>query len=208
MHRRRCVRSHAALTGVCLLSGCVAIDIDETDHNALFVEARVRKQLDGSEEHSGPHVELGWTSVQGETDALEYSIGAASLGAGLEMPVGEQGWVGSAAGIRWQVNDLDPSTVELEADDGVGPYIAFQGGWRATSWLEPYARAEAALYFNEYASTAGCEAGAHVYVIESTALFVGWRFAQYNIDDVDSDLGISKVELDASGLVVGLAFSF
>jgi len=197
-----------ALAGACLLSGCVNIDIDETDHSALFLDARVRKGLDGSEDHSGPHVELGWTSAQGETDALEYSIGAAFLGMGLEAPLGDQGWVGPVAGIRWQVNDLDPALVELDADDGVGPYIALEGGWHATSWLEPYARAEVALYLNEYSSTGGFEAGARLHFIEHTALFAGWRFAQYNIDDVDSAVGISKVELDASGLVLGLDLSF
>jgi hypothetical protein len=208
VHRCRSVRPLLALTSVCLGSGCMSVEIDETDRDAIFLEGRVRKTLDGTDDPSGPQVELGWNSVQGETEALDYSIRIATLGAGTGILVGEQGWFGLAAGIAWQMNDLDPSAVELEADDDLGPYFALEGGWRATSWLEPCARADATVYLNEYASTTGFEAGVRLHVIEHTALFLGWRWAQYKIDDVDSLLGISEFELDASGLIVGLDVHF
>ena len=71
MRRHRSVRSRIALTGVCLISGCVAVDIDETDRDALFLDARFRKARDGSDDHSGPQVELGWKLVP---DLLEEGV--------------------------------------------------------------------------------------------------------------------------------------
>ena len=208
MHRSRSVRSWIALTAVCLGTGCKSVDIEESDRDAFFVEGRVRKTLDGSDDHSGPHVELGWSSVHGETDELDYSIGIATLGVGMGMPVGEKTWFGGAAGIAWQTSDLEPAGVELDADDMVGPYFALEGGWQATSWLEPYARADGTVYFDEYAATVGFEAGARLHVIRHAALFLGWRWAEYRIDDVDDIIGISEFELDASGVIVGLDVHF
>lgn len=208
MHQLRSVESVVALAGACLLSACASVDIDESDHSAFFVDARVRKELGASGDKPGPHLELGWTSTSGETGPLEYSISTANLGGGMDFLVGGKGWIGFGGGVAWQLNDLTTSPEDIEDHNSIGPYVAFEGGWHATPWLEPYVRLDGMLFFDQWAQTTMYEGGLRFHPVEHAAIFVGWRHADYDFDDIDGNLNISSVELDASGLVVGLALSF
>jgi hypothetical protein len=205
--RARNFRTCAALASACAFSACTTADIDETDHGSFFVDARVRKDLDGTLDHAGPFAEAGWTLLDGSTGPLEYTIQTVNLGAGVEFLAAEQLWVGFGGGFMGRFNELDTTAGTLDEENGYGVFIALEAGWHATPWLEPYARLYTDGALNEFSTLEQFEAGARFHFIEHTALFVGWRYAAYTYDDIDSALNISEVELDASGVVVGLSVS-
>lgn len=201
--------SCAALAATLLLGACETVSLDESDHDALFVGARVEKRLTGTSAHDGTHLEVEWRSVDDETDALDYSLETLALGFGVDRAVGERGWIGAVGGLAWRGATLDTTPDELEDLDGVGPYFALQGGWFATPWFEPCVRAGGAMYFPDLDDELSIEAGARLHAHEHASLFVGWRYARYEFSDFDANaLGIDTVELDTSGLVVMLQLGF
>ncbi|MCK6447614.1 MAG: hypothetical protein L6Q99_14575 [Planctomycetes bacterium] len=192
-----------------LLGACGTISKDETDHDALFVGARVRKPLDDGATHDGLHLEASWRADDGETDELDYTIQTVSFGVGMDREVGEQGWIGGVGGLAWRTAQLDVTPDEYESMSDFGSYAALQGGWRATSWLEPYARAQGALFLRELGHELSIEAGARIHAIEHASLFVGWRYADLRFADFDdAALGFDTLDLYTSGLVVVLEFWF
>jgi hypothetical protein len=198
----------ASLAAVALLPACVAVSRDDTDRDAFFTGARVRKELEGEPDHEGTHVELGWRQVDGNTDGLDYQIGAGEIGFGMDGQVGEEAWVGLVGGLSWLHTMLDAETEDLDGEYSYGPYIAVQGGWMATTWLEAFARGDAAVYFPDFSTALGFEVGARFHVIAHTIVFMGWRYARYDLLDLDSSTSFDKLELDASGLVLGLELAF
>ena len=191
------------------LAACTSVDVGGSDREAFFAAARVTKELDDDgDARAGPRVELSWRRADGETDELDDSIDVATLGARAAVPVGDRAGPASAPGSPGRRTTSTPETIDLDSDDGVGPYLAVEGGRRATDRLEPYARVEGELYLNEYATTLALEGGVRLHAIEHAAPFVGWRYARYNVDDVDAEIGISDVELDTIGLIVGLVLNF
>ncbi|MBL8857269.1 MAG: hypothetical protein JNL28_02020 [Planctomycetes bacterium] len=191
-----------------LLAACVSVDLDESDRDAHFYELRVRKQLGGGAVHEGAHLELGARSVAGSTDVLDYSLQTAAFGIGVDGALGERGWAGVTGGLLWQRSSFELPTEDLGSQHAAGPYLALQGGWMATPWLEPFARAEAAFLFREFISVYSLELGLRLHLIDHAALFCGWRRAHYLINDFDEPLGIEQVELDLRGLVFGLELAF
>jgi hypothetical protein len=206
MHHDR-IGIGVALASACVVSACTTADIDETDHGSFFVDARVRKALDGTPGHEGPFAEAAWTMLDGSTGPLEYTISTVNLGAGVELPAAENVWIGFGGGFVGRFNDLDTTTGTLDEENGYGVFVAVEAGWHATPWLEPYARLYTDGTLDEFSTLEQFEAGARFHFVEHAALFVGWRYAAYVIDDIDSALNISEVELDASGVVVGLSVS-
>ncbi|MBI5433824.1 MAG: hypothetical protein HZA52_13410 [Planctomycetes bacterium] len=199
----------ASVAAATLLAACGTVSLDETDHDALFVGARVEKRLSGTAVHDGTHLEAEWRMADGETEALDYSIETLALGFGVDRTVGEHGWIGAVGGLAWQGADFDTTPDELEDLNGVGPYFALQAGWLATPWFEPYARAGGSLYFPEFGNELSVEAGARFHAFEHASLFVGWRYASYEFGDFDPNaLGVDTLELDTSGLVVMLQLGF
>ncbi len=196
------------LVAVALLPSCGSVNRDEIDRDAFFVDARVRQTIDGEVDHEGTYAELGWNSVHGETNGLDYSIGRASLGFGLDGKLGEKGWIGIVGGFALLIPDFDSTTEAIESENTGGPWIAIQGGWMLTPWLEACARTDLGLYFPDVNTMFGVEAGARFHVADHTAFFVGWRYAAYEINDLDTFLSFDELELDASGLIVGLELSF
>ncbi len=198
----------ATVTFAVLGASCATDNRDASDRQAFFVDARVRKDLEGEVDHDGTFLELGWNLAEGDADGVDYSIHTVALGFGLDGRIGEDGWAGVASGIAWQHSDFDAATPVLDGEDGIGPYIAVQGGWVATPWLEAFARGDLALYFPDFSSLFGFEAGARFHVIEHAPIFVGWRYARYYLADLDAFFAVDSIELDTSGLVVGLEYSF
>jgi hypothetical protein len=204
---RRTAVTCASCALAILAAGCSTKN-DEIDRDAFFVDARIRQALDGTPgDHDGTFAEIAWTSVEGDTDGLEYEIGNAALGVGVDGQVGEDVWAGVVGGAAWQMTHYD-SNPDLESEDMIGPWIAFQGGWMATSWLEAYARADFSLYFPEFSTTIGFQAGARFHVIDHAALFAGWRTVRYDINDIDDFVEFDTLELDCSGFVAGIELSF
>lgn len=191
-----------------LLSACVTADLDETDHSARFYDVRVRKELSGEADHTGAHLELGGSTSEGTTNDLDYSIQSAQLGIGLDGVIAERGWAGVAIGVQWQRTGFALPAQDLGEQTNVGPYLAVQGGWRVTPWLEPYARAEAAFLFRDFISQAGIEAGLRFHLIDHAALYLAWRRVHYNVNDFDRLLSIEQIELDLSGWVFGIELAF
>ena len=205
MTHTRLPRVCAALAAAASFSACSTADIDETDHGAFFVDARVRKAMGGEANHEGPFVvEAGWSMLDGSTGPLDYRIQTVSFGGGVELPAAEDLWIGLGAGLMGRFNDFDTTTGTLDEEDGYGVYLMVEGGWHATTWLEPYARLYTDGTLNELSTLQQFEAGARFHFIDHAALFVGWRYAAYVIDDIDSAFNVSSVELDASGVIVGL----
>ncbi len=207
----KATRTSARIPALALLvlgTACRGIDLEESDEDALFLEARVRKDLGETKQGRGPHLELGWSSVHDDADTLDYAIDAATLGAGMDVSLPGQTWIGVVAGLAWQSVDLETSAGELHDQDGWGLYAGVEAGWQATAWLEPYARLDSASLFDELATTARLEAGVRLHVLEHAALLIGWRSVDYEIDDITSGLVFNSVELDSKGLVVGFQLSF
>lgn len=204
-----CSRSLGAASAcACLLSSCISVDVDEVDRGAFFYGARVRHEFDGVADHDGGLAELGWSSVESDEDELETSIGTATLGAGIDSRFNETSWGGLAGGVAWQRGHFEATPDDVDGDDDFGPYVAIQGGWNATEWLEVYARTEAALFLEETSSMFSFEAGPRLHLVDHVALFVGWRYTRYDLRDLDGATSIETVELDASGLVLGLELAF
>ncbi len=197
-----------ALALLALGAACQGIDVQESDEGALFLDARVRKDFGETTRGTGPHAELGWSSVRGDSSTLDYAIDAATLGAGVDFPLGGQTWIGVVAGFEWQLVDFETSAGELLDQDALGLYAGVEGGWHATAWLEPYARLDSAGFLDELGTRARIEAGVRLHVIEHAALLVGWRSVEYDIDDITSGFVFNSVELDSSGLFVGFQLAF
>jgi hypothetical protein len=196
--------SAPALAALALGAACQGVDLQESDEDALFLDARVRKDF-GDETRLRPHAELDWSSVRGDSGTLDYAIDAAMLGAGVDFALGGQAWLGVAAGLEWQLLDFETSAGELHDDDDQGLYAALEGRWLPTAWLEPYALLDSAFFSD--ATRSRIEAGMRLHVIEHAALFAGWRSVEYDIDEVTSGLVFNSIELELSGLVVGLQLS-
>src|SRR5262245_11113558 len=110
MRRIPDLRTCAALASACAFPACSTADIDETDHGAFFVDARVRKSFATEENQGGPFVaEAGWTLLDGSTGPLEYTIQTVNLGAQVVLPVdeGEDVWIGLGGGFMGRFSDLD-----------------------------------------------------------------------------------------------------
>lgn len=209
MHRHQVLGASVALAGLLLAGACQSIDVDENDRDALFVEGRVRKELKRDEDGTATFVEAGWTSLRGETSQLDYAIDTLTLGGGLDFPAGEQGHVEVGGGLAWQLNDLEIAPADNDDHNGFGPFLTGEAGWRLAPWLEPYARVIGAFYVDEADTMTSFEAGLRLHASENAALCVGWRYATYEMDDFDGGaLTIDEIELDASGVVVGLLLSF
>lgn len=67
----------AGLACIALLSSCGFADRDDTGRDAFIVDARLREALDDEADHEGTYVEPGRSSVHGDTNGLDYSIGTA-----------------------------------------------------------------------------------------------------------------------------------
>ncbi|MFN0242245.1 MAG: hypothetical protein ACKVWV_05075 [Planctomycetota bacterium] len=208
MQRHGFWRGCAALTVLLLVCACSSLDVDESDAGELFVEGRIRKELNRAENGTSTHLELAWISVQGEEGPLEYAIDTLTFGAHVDLPFGTQGRFGIGGGLAWQANDIDIAPIDVEDENGLGPYIDVDCGWLPVHWLEPYARANVAALLNEVSTLAAFELGARVHAVEHATFYAAWRHAWYEMDDVDSDVGVSTIELDVSGLVVGVLLSF
>lgn len=189
-------------------TGCVSHTLDVDDRQALFVDARVRKTIRPEAGDHPLHIEGAWIRASGSDRDLDYSIHTLNAGAGVEGELGQQGWSAVAGGLSLQDVDLDSSAIGVNHNAGLGLYAALEGGWHATTVVEPYARIEAALYFVDFGTTLSIEAGARLHVVDHAALFVGWRYTRFNIRDVDHTLSVDEVDLDASGLALGLSFTF
>ncbi|MDZ4775063.1 MAG: hypothetical protein SGI72_18240 [Planctomycetota bacterium] len=185
--------------------GCASNTLDAHDRQPFFFDARVRKNFEPSEGDKQLHIEGAWTRAAGSTNELDYSIHTVNVGAGVDAELGEHGWSAVAAGISFQRAELDTDAVDANQNTGVGLYAAVEGGWHATSIVEPYARLEGALYLVEFSTMLSLEAGARFHVVEHAALFAGWRYARFNIRDVDGAFTVDEIDLDTSGIVVGLA---
>jgi hypothetical protein len=201
-------RVPVALLLVALVAACGSVNRDEVDRDAFFVDARVRQSMDGTADHEGTFVELGYNSVDGDTQGLDYAVGTTSFGFGVDGPIDTQGWGGVVGGVGWQTTDFESDTEVLDAEDAIGPWIAIQGGWMATPWLEAYARTEVGLYFKDMNTMFGVQVGARFHVVDNAAFFAGWRYAAYQFNDLDDLSSVDEIELDASGLAVGVELSF
>lgn len=200
--------AHFVAVAAASLAACTTADIDESDHRAFFADVRVRKTLDGTDDHSGPFAEAGWTSASGSAGEIDYRIETWNLGAGMEWPATEQLRVVVGGGLGWQVNGFDDASGVVHVGNGLGPYVTLEAGWLATPWLEPYVRAGGMLALNQLSYTEQLELGARLHLVQPAVFFIGWRATSYDLDDIDDLLTIDSVELDASGLVVGLEFWF
>jgi hypothetical protein len=206
MDIRRWIGSSAAVTA--LLSARSSVYRDESDRETLFLDARVRKELRGADIHQGAHLEAGWQSALGDTNGLDYSIGTLQVGVGFDARIEEHGWAGVVTGVAWQYTHFDAPVEDLENEDDIGPYVAVQGDWSVMPWLEPFVRGDFAVYFPDFDTRIGIEAGLRYHFIEHTAVFAGWRYTHYAIQDLDPFLDFDQLELDASGLAVGLELAF
>jgi hypothetical protein len=201
-------RVQVALLPIALLPSCGSINRDEVDRDAFFVDARVRQSLDGTADHEGTFVELAYSSVGGDTNGVDYDIGTTSLGFGVDGPLGTEGWAGVVGGVGWQMTEFDSEVDDLDAEDAIGPWIAIQGGWMLNSWLEAYARTDLGLYFKDMNTMYGIEVGARFHVLDYAAFFAGWKYSAYQFNDLDDLSAVDEIELDASGLAVGVELSF
>ncbi len=208
MNNARHSGTHLVAIGAALLAACTTADIDESDHRGFFADVRVRKTLDGTDDRSGPFAEAGWTSAQGSAGQLDYRVDTWNLGAGVELSANEQLRFAIGGGLAWQVNDFDTTTGPVHVGNGLGPYVSLEASWLPAPWLEPYARAGGMLALNQLSYTEQFEVGARLHLLEPCVFFVGWRAASYDLEDIDDLLTLDSVELDASGLVVGLEFWF
>lgn len=197
-----------ALACVVLLPACITSDADEVDRSANFYGARVRKELDSDVPHRGKFVELSWTALESDEAELDTSLHTVTLGLGVDGALGERGFGGAAAGLAWQASDFDSPTDDLDTEDDYGPYVAIHGGWSANEWLELFARADVALFLDEFSTMFSFEAGPRLHFLDHTALFLGWRYARHDVRDLDGALSLESIEIDASGLVLGLELSF
>lgn len=193
--------------GASFVASCGSVQREGDDRTAFSADVRVRKELKGEPDHQGPHLEAGWSLADGDADGIDFAIHDATVGFGYDWNIGTEGWAGFVGGLAWQHLDLDVEGTDFDGEDSFGPYVALQGGWRVTTWLEPFARADAGFYLPDIGSTIGIELGARIHVVEPAAMFVGWRYAHYEINDFDS-LDVDEVDLDVSGLIVGLEFAF
>lgn len=200
--------AHAALVLIALLASCASADVDGDDRDALFLDARVRKVFEGEPDHDGTYVEAGWREASGDTAGVDYRISTVSVAFGTDSPVGTSGWAGFASGLAWQRSDFDSELQDLDRDDAYGPVVIVQGGWLATTWLEPCARADLGLYFPDFSTALGVEVGARFHVVEHAALFAGWRYTYFHLSDFDDFTSVDDAELDASGLALGLELAF
>jgi len=191
-----------------LVTACASSHRDDTDHDARSFDARVRMELDGTDDHQGSHVEAGWRFVDGDVNGLEYRIDTATLGMGLDATIAEHGWFGVVAGLSWQRTRFETAAEGPESDAGLGPYVALEGGWELTPQVEPYARADAAAYLPDASTTLGLEAGVRVRIATSVAAYVGWRHVWFDVNDLDHWIGVDQYELEVDGLVARLEFGF
>lgn len=196
-----------ALVTVVSLASCASTHRDGTDREAFFADVRVRKEFEGEPDHEDAHFEAGWSLTDGDDDDLDFAIHDMTVGIGSDRRIGEDGWAGFVGGLAWQHLELDVEGTDFDGADSVGPYLALQGGWRVMTWLEPFARADVDLYLPDFGSTLGFEVGARIHV-DPAALFLGWRYAHYELNDVNEYAGVDEVELDVSGFVAGLEFAF
>jgi len=201
-------RVQVGLLLIVLLPSCGSINRDEVDRDAFFAGARVRQSMDGTADHDGTFVEAAWDSVNGDTNGLDYSVGQASFGFGIDGPIDTEGWAGVVTGVGWQMPDFESVSEDFDPDDAIGPWVAIQGGWMATSWLEAYARTDVGLYFKDMNTMFSIQIGARFHFVEPAAFFVGWRYAAYQFNDLEDLLSVDEIELDASGLALGLELSF
>lgn len=201
-------RALATVVVAAMLGACTSADVDESDRDALFLDARFRKELEGEPDHEGNHVESGWRQTSGEKGGVDYRISTLAVGLGADSRIGESCWAGVVGSFAWQQSDVDAPAEDLDREDAYGPNVAVQGGWMATRWLEAFARADFGLYFPDFSTALGFEAGARFHVVEHAALFVGWRYTVYDLQDLDSFTSVDHVELDASGLALGLELAF
>jgi hypothetical protein len=188
--------------------GCASANIDTTDRQAFFFEARARKNLEGPDTLGHTHLEGAWTRATGSTSQLDYTIHTVNVGFGVEGTLGNEGWSGVAAGASLQRTEFESNSVSIEGDTSIGPYVALEGGWHATPIVEPLARMELAFYLPDFSSILGIEIGARFHVVEHGALFAGWKYTRYNFRDLTSVTSIEEIDLDASGLVLGLSLDF
>ncbi len=201
-------RLAAVLVSLLLLGACQSIDLDVSDHDATFFSARVRKALSTAADGPRAFVELAGDSVEGTASTLDYRIRAIELGGGVEAEFGERFWGALSGGIAFHDADLDTTPVDFDDESSLGVYAALEGGFRVTSWLDLYARADSTLYFSRLTTRDRIELGARVPFAEHARLFAGWREAQYAFDDADSGLVFDSIDLEASGLVIGLLLEF
>lgn len=203
-HAVRCSIVACAL----LSSACVSDQLDATDRQAFYFEARARKQLMEADRKPHTYLEGAWTKARGNTTELDYSIDTVNVGYGVGTALGVQGWSGAAAGVSLQRARFDSDLIDTDGDTGIGTYGAIEGGFHASAVIEPLARIEAALYLRELSSMFGIEAGVRFHVVEHGALFAGWRYTRYNFREVRGGASVDEIDLDSSGLALGLSLSF
>lgn len=197
-----------ALAVLVVSSACTSTSLDGTDRRAFFFEARGRKEIEGPIEGKQTFVEGAWTRATGDAGDFEYSINTLNGGMAFESELANEGRVAVAVGLSVLTTEFETAASRLDDDFSLGPYVAVEGGWRASPTIEPFARIEAAGYLLELSSIFAVEIGARVHVIDNAALFAGWRYTRYNTRDLDSLLAVDRVDLDASGIVLGLSVSF
>lgn len=197
-------RSHIVLAFALLTTACSSVDLDVSDHDATFLSARARKELSHDEAGHRTFAELGFDSVEGTASTLDYRILAMELGLGIEADFGESCWAGISGGIALHDVELDTTPADFDDDSDLGGYVALEGGYRLTSWAELYARADSTLYFGNLTTRDRIELGARFPLGERATVFAGWREARYAFDDVEPGLVFDSIDLELSGLVVGL----
>ncbi|MBK7876082.1 MAG: hypothetical protein IPJ77_10060 [Planctomycetes bacterium] len=197
-----------ALASTLLLAACQSVDLDVSDHGTTFFSARARKELGTGVDAPRTFVELSADSVEGTASVLDYRIRAIELGGGIETDFGERFWGGLSGGLAFHHAELDTTPSDFDDETGFGGYAAVEGGFRAASWLLLYARADSTLYFGRLTTRDRIEVGARIPLAGPAALYAGWRQAQYAFDDSDSGLVFDSIDLEASGLVLGLLLDF
>jgi hypothetical protein len=187
-------------------AGCTSTDVDGTDHHAGFYEVNVRKELGDPDAVGHLHLEGVWTRADGDTSDFDYTIDTVNVGVGLEGALGTEGWGGCVVGGSLQHADFDANASSVD-EEGIGPYSVIEGGWHATTILEPYGRMFGAVYFPDVSTMFSTEAGVRFHIIEHCALFAAWRYAHYGVEGLDGSDTVDSARLDATGIVIGLSLA-
>lgn len=200
--------SHATALALSALAASCNTVLDGTDREAFSLAARVRKRIEGPMPEKETFVEGAWIHTKGDTREFDFDFDTVNAGLAFEDAVGDRGRVAVGAGLSVLANRIDSDLGTFDDDFSVGPYLSIEGGWRATDVVEPYGRADVALYLLEFSTALTIELGVRFHLADHVALFGGWRYGHYDLQDIDGVTSVDRVDLDASGVLVGLSLEF
>lgn len=199
------------LVVVLLAAGCASTDADTTESGAFSFTTRVQHELAGEPyDHAGLHLEGAWDSAGGEDGGFDYRLNTLSAGVAFDdHPNDPVSWTGVAMGLAWRHARIDAPGRGLDVPDGLGPYVAVQGGWSGSPHFEPFGRVQVAGYLPDLGYEWLLEAGVRIPVVEHAAFSGALRYTHTVVGDLDDPQdAIDRIELDRFGLVLGLDLWF